>query len=76
MTEVEWLDVFSDNLVSMMREHDITQRELAYETGLSESAISNYIHRRQIPCLKAIINIAHFLDCSIDELIDFDEDIN
>lgn len=75
MTEAEWLDIFSDNLIDMLNEQGYSQEELAYETNLSQSTISKYINKKQMPSLKAIINIAYALDCSIDELIDFGEKI-
>ena len=75
MTEAEWLDIFSDNLMDMLNEQGYSQEELAYETNLSQSTISKYINKKQMPSLKAIINIAYALDCSIDEFIDFGEKI-
>lgn len=75
MTELEWLDIFGDNLVSMLHEAKISRRELAEETGLSEATISYYINKRKVPGLKAIINIAYVLNCSVDDLIDFGEAI-
>lgn len=71
MTEVEWLDIFSANLIDMLNEQGYSQEKLAYETNLSQGTISKYINKKQMPSLKAIINIAYALDCSIDELIDF-----
>jgi len=75
MTEREWLDTFGDNLSEMLRESKISQKELAEITGLSEAAISNYIRKRKVPSLKAIINIADALDCNIDDLIYFGDTI-
>lgn len=71
MTELEWLNIFSDNLVSILNEYGMTQRELADAAGLSESAISQYVNKQKIPSLRAIINIADTLNMSIDELVDF-----
>lgn len=76
MTELEWLDIFGDNLAEMLQDANMSQRDLADEAGLAESTISYYIHKEKIPGLKAIINIAYALDCSIDELIDFGDRIN
>lgn len=73
MTELEWLDIFGDNLTDMLTEHRMTQRELADKANLAESTISDYIHKRKMPGTKAIVNIAYALDCSTDELIDFGE---
>lgn len=75
MTEVEWLDIFSANLIDMLNEQGYSQEELAYETNLSQGTISKYINKKQMPSLKTIINIAYALDCSIDELIDFGDTI-
>lgn len=72
MTESEWLDIFGDNLVDMLTEAGMSQRDLADETGLSEATISYYINKRKMPGIKAIVNIAYALNCSIDDLIDFD----
>lgn len=71
MSEQEWLNIFGDNLQEMLNEARMTQRDLAEDTGLSESSISNYINKQRIPTVRAIINIAYSLDCDIDELIDF-----
>lgn len=73
MTELEWITIFGDNLVDLLKRANMTQQELADETGLSKATISAYIHKRKAPGLKAIINIAYALDCSVDELIDFEE---
>ena len=76
MSELDWLNSFGDNLREMIDEANMTQRELAEETHLAESTISEYIHKQKTPGLKSIINIAYTLDCSIDDLIDFGDMID
>lgn len=71
MSESEWLEIFGDNLREMLNEAGITQRELADATGLSEATISYYIHKTKMPGVKALVNIANVLNCSLDELMDF-----
>ena len=73
MTGLEWINISGDNLADMLREANMTQKELADAAGISESMVSDYIHKRRAPRLRAIINIAHALDCSVDDLIDFEE---
>ena len=73
MTELEWLDIFGDNLQDILKDQNISQRELAYKTGLSEASISNYIKKRRVPSLKALINISYALNFDISDLIDFGE---
>ncbi len=73
MSEIEWLKKFGKTLSGMLKDARMTQRELADATGLSESAISNYVNGKQIPTVRAIINICYELACNTDDLIDFGE---
>jgi transcriptional regulator with XRE-family HTH domain len=75
MTELEWMEIFGDNLKEMLEYANMTQRELADEAGLSESSVSKYMHKQAMPTLRAIINIGYALDCDFDDLIDFGEPI-
>lgn len=76
MSEIEWLDVFGDNLREMLQEAKMTQSDLACEADLSVSNISRYIGKQQLPSLKAIINISYALGCNVSDLIDFGEKID
>lgn len=73
MTEMEWIDIFGDNLADMLKYAKMSQQELADDTGLSKATISAYIHKRKAPGLKAIINISYSIGCSVDDLVDFEE---
>lgn len=75
MTETEWLDKFSKKLNSLMIEQGYSQKSLAEETGLDRRTIARYINGDHTPTVRAIINLVYALDCSINELIDFDERI-
>ena len=76
MSELEWMDIFSNNLMDILIERGMTQRDLSDESLISESTISRYIHKQQMPSLRAIINIAYSLDIDVGELIDFGERID
>lgn len=76
MSEKEWLDNFSEELKSLMEECGYSQSELAKDTGLSESTISNYLNKRQIPKATALLNIILALNCDFDELLYFGENID
>lgn len=71
MSEQEWLDIFADNLRDIMEEKRVSQHELSRDTGIAQSTISRYLTKRQMPGVKAIVNIAYALDCDFDELMDF-----
>ena len=75
MTEIEWLDIFGDNLRDILLDVGMTQSELADELGIDKSLVSRYVNKQYIPNLKTIINIAYILNCDISELIDFGESI-
>lgn len=72
MTELEWLELFGDNLASLLIEADMTQAELAEITGMSKATINKYIHGFQMPTAFAIVRLAAALDCNPSELIDFE----
>jgi transcriptional regulator with XRE-family HTH domain len=73
MTQKEWLNIFSDNLIDLMQEKGINQSQLAEDSGLSASRISEYVNKKATPTLFAAINIAYALDMDVSELVDFDE---
>lgn len=76
MTELEWLDIFADNLHGLMQERGYSQGDLADDSGLDQASISRYLNRRRIPTVRAIVNLAYVLDCDISELIDFGDRID
>lgn len=75
MTEMEWRRAFSDRLSYMMYRNNITRQGLVRASGISESAISYYLSGTKTPGFKSIINLAYALCCTMDDLIDFGEDI-
>lgn len=75
MTELEWMEIFGDNLKEMLEYANMTQRDLADAAGLSESSVSDYIHKRKFPGIRAIINIGYALNCDFNDLIDFGDRI-
>ena len=76
MSEKEWLDIFSDNLRDMLLDANMSQKELAIDTGLAESSISDYLNGRKLPGIRALVNIAYVLDCDFNDLMDFGEIID
>ena len=76
MSEVEWLEIFSGNLKSLMEGWGYTQSELADETGLSASAINRYLKGTMMPTAKSIVKLASAFECSTDDLIDFGDNID
>ena len=75
MTEREWLMYFGVNLTEMLEEAKMTQRDLADAAGISEASLCKYIQGHQMPRVRAIVNIADALNCSVDTLVDFGDRI-
>lgn len=71
MSQQEWLNIFVDNLVSILEEEQVSQKELSRLTGLSESTISRYINKLQMPTVRAIINISYALDWSFEDMLNY-----
>lgn len=76
MTEFTWLEIFGDNLRDLMAGSGMTQKDLARELDISESAVSQYVNGRQFPGVKTLVNMAYVLECSMDDLLDFGERID
>ena len=51
---------------------NITQKDLAVQTGISYISICRYTRGERVPDIFIIRKIAKALDCEIIELIDFD----
>lgn len=75
MTQSQWRNVFGDNLADILRDKGMSQAQLARDSGLSVSRISDYINKFSTPTIFALINIAYALDMELSELADFDERI-
>lgn len=76
MTREDWQEIFGENLSSILKERGMSYRQLALKTGLSVSRISDYINENATPTIYALINISYALDMSLDELANFDEEID
>lgn len=72
MSEIEWMNIFADNLRSLMDEERMSQNELSRKTGISKGTISRYLNAQCMPSVNALVNIAHvFKGCEITDLLYF-----
>lgn len=69
MSEIEFIDIFSDNLRELMLEHNITQMELADKILVNRSTITRYLNKSTMPSIKALINLSIVFNCDIEDLI-------
>jgi transcriptional regulator with XRE-family HTH domain len=71
MSELEWMQTFGDNLRDILDDAHMSQSELADAIGVTQAAISKYIHGRTMPSAKVLNNIAHVLDVDIFDIVYF-----
>ena len=75
MTQVEWRNLFANNLLDILQERGMSQAQLARDSGLSVSRVSEYVNEIATPSVFAVVNMAYALDIEVGELVDFDERI-
>lgn len=76
MTIGEWSENFSENLLRLLEDRKMSQRELAQDSGVSVGSVNAYINGTSLPGIKAILNLAFVLDVDVGELIDFGDTID
>lgn len=64
-----------NNLSKILKERNISVAKLATsgEIIITESVINQYISGAKLPSVASLINISNYLDCSIDYLLDRDD---
>ena len=75
MTQEQWKRTFANNLLDILEEKGMSQRQLAIDSGVSTSMISDYINGLRMPGLASAINMAYALDMEVGELVDFGDRI-
>lgn len=73
MDEKQWRRRFAKELVDRMVEKGMTQADLSRATGLSQVTIHRYAYCDRTANAYDILKIAKALDCTVSELIEFDE---
>ncbi len=52
-----------------LQELNMTQKELATRTNMTEAGISRYISGQRLPRIDILLNIADALNCTIDYIL-------
>lgn len=66
----------SIRITTLLREKEMSQRELARITGITESAVSHYIKGDRIPRGNNLVKIANALNTTIDDLLNHSNEHN
>ena len=74
------MEKMGERIATLLKEMNISQKDLAMMIGVTESALSRYINNEREPKLEVLANIATALDTTVDYLstglkpeTDFDE---
>lgn len=58
----------NSNLRTILKEKNISQKELAEKVGLTESAVSRFINENRIPTGENMLKIAKVLNMKVEDL--------
>lgn len=61
---------FPEHLTTILTMSGMSQMELAAKTGLTQAAISRYMHGVRTPRIEHVLSMAHALNVTTDSLID------
>ena len=67
-----WMQEFSMRLYKAILHSRIPQKEVAERAGISPSALSNYLSRRNTPTIANIRKLCNILDCPMSYLLDLE----
>lgn len=69
ISEVEFIEIFADNLRDVMKDVGISQRQLAKEAHITEAALSRYLNKQRMPNMRTFMNLCYVLDCEYSDLL-------
>ena len=73
MSELEFIDIFADNLRVSIEESGYSIAEIAKEAKLEKTTIYRYLKKERMPTIKAVVNLSLALLCNVNDLIpDYD----
>ncbi len=64
---------FGERLYQLMRQSQLSQKELAVKIGVTESAMSYYIQGKRIPRSDVLMRMANALNTTTDYLLGYSE---
>lgn len=62
-------NILGERITSLLKQHNLTQRELAEKVGVTEVSMSRYINGERVPRGPIIANIATILHTTSDYLL-------
>ena len=70
MSELEFIDIFADNLKYSIEKSGKSISEVARDSRISKNTIYRYLRKERIPSITAVVNLSIALLCNVNDLID------
>ncbi len=64
--------MFSENLKTLLEEHELSKSEFAEMVGASKQSVSQWVNGHKIPRMNMLLTICEVLHCPLNALIDPD----
>ncbi len=68
----ENLKIFNSNLKYLMQVHNLTQKQLSEQTGISAGTINNYVTKSAEPSVEFLLNLKKLYGVNLDEMFTLD----
>ena len=68
--------VILDNFFKLLNERKISAKKLSEDTGISTGNISDWKNGRSMPTALKLIQLANYLDCSVDFILGLTNTVN
>ena len=69
-------NILSKQIKKQLEKNNMSQRELAEKTGITEVTISRYVSSERVPKATKIVKIAKALNCSCDYLLGLQDELS
>ena len=66
---------WNEKVLEIMKERNISQKQLSQLSGINESSISRYLHSGQKPRMDVVVNISKALQVDTEYLLEEDDKI-
>lgn len=72
MNSNDYSAMFSKRIKAVLEERNMSQKELAEKTGLTEASVSRYVNGTRAPKAPVIVEMAKALNVDVGYLLDFE----
>jgi len=74
MDDKNQLQIFVDNLRTILKNDNISIVELSSKTGIPRTTISSWLNRNSNPSIDALCKLSKYFECTIDFLVGIEDE--